>query len=60
MRAPYYSLHASGLRPGLVESPLLLRADAFSPLQIGSYSDDVMRLALDAAKPALRSFKSGI
>ena len=60
MTAPCYSLHACGLRPVLVESPLLLRADAFSPSQIGSWSDDVMQLALEAAKSALRPFKSGI
>ena len=60
MRAPYYTLHASGLRPVLVESPLLLRADAFSPPQIRSRSDDVMQLALEAAQSALRPFKKGI
>ena len=52
-RLPCYTLHASGLRPVLIESPLLLRLDAFSPSQIGSWSDDVMQLALEAAKSAL-------
>ena len=60
MRAPYYTLHASGLRPVLVESPLLLRADAFRPSQMGSWSDDVMQLALEATKSTIRPFKSGI
>lgn len=60
MRVPCYTLHASGLRPVLVESPLLLRADTFSPSQIVSWSDDVMQLALEAAQSVLRPFKRGI